>query len=85
MFQGDQGGFQESSHESGGYTLGRAMFHESSPENHMLGQGWGWFQDFSLENQAWLAGLRTPVLKTMRLAVGNGWFHESSLESIEIT
>ena len=39
----------------------------------------------SHENQAWLAGLRTPVLKTMRLAVGNGWFHESSLESIEIT
>ena len=33
----------------------------------------------------WLAGFRTPVLNPMRLAVGNAWFHESSLESIEIT
>ena len=39
--QGDQGWFQESSHESVGSVLGRAMFQESSHENHMLGSGLG--------------------------------------------
>ena len=32
--------------------FGKAMFQESSHENQMLDQGWGWFQDLGLENQA---------------------------------
>ena len=50
--------------------LGRASFHESSHENHMLGQGWGCFQDLGLEKQAWLAGFRTPILKIYETS---GW------------
>ena len=32
--------------------FGKAMFQESSHENQMLDQGWGWFQYLGLENQA---------------------------------
>ena len=75
----------ESSHESVGSVLGRAMFQESSHENQMLGSGLGVVSRLG-SRKSGMGGwegkvFRTSVMKTMGLVVGNVWFHDWGPES----